>query len=82
MKIEVRLPQWGMGISEGTVVEWLATVGQYVAQDEPLVEIETAKATDVVKAPASGVLEEIVAEAGAVVPVGDLLAIVDTEAVA
>jgi pyruvate/2-oxoglutarate dehydrogenase complex dihydrolipoamide acyltransferase (E2) component len=77
-RVEVRLPQWGMGINEGTVLQWLKAVGDEVAEDEPLVEIETAKATDFVNAPATGVLAEIVAEVGAVVPVSDVLAIIET----
>lgn len=78
MNVEVRLPQWGMGIQEGTVGDWLKEVGDEVEKDEPLVEIETAKAIDVVGAPASGVLVEIVAEAGAVLPVSEVLAIIET----
>jgi pyruvate/2-oxoglutarate dehydrogenase complex dihydrolipoamide acyltransferase (E2) component len=78
MRVEVRLPQWGMGINEGTVVQWFKAVGDLVASDEALVEIETAKATDVVVAPANGLLAEIVAEPGAVVPVSELLAIIET----
>jgi len=67
-----------MGISEGTVLRWLKDVGDSVAEDDPLVEIETAKATDVVNAPASGTLSQIVAEAGATVPVSELLAVIVT----
>jgi 2-oxoglutarate dehydrogenase E2 component (dihydrolipoamide succinyltransferase) len=67
-----------MGLTEGTVVQWMRAVGDQVTEDEPLVEIETAKATDFLNAPASGILAEIVAEAGAVVPVSELLAIIET----
>lgn len=77
MRVEVRLPQWGMGITEGTVLQWLKEVGDEVVVDEPLVELETAKAVDFVNAPASGVLSEILAAAGAIVPVGDLVAIIE-----
>jgi pyruvate/2-oxoglutarate dehydrogenase complex dihydrolipoamide acyltransferase (E2) component len=67
-----------MGLTEGTVLQWLKAVGDEVAEDEPLVEVETAKATDFVGAPASGILTEIVVQAGAVVPVMDLLAVIET----
>jgi pyruvate/2-oxoglutarate dehydrogenase complex dihydrolipoamide acyltransferase (E2) component len=77
MQVDVRLPQWGMGISEGRVLEWLKAIGDQVDQDEPLVEIETAKATDLVSAPVSGVLSSIVAAVGDVVPVSELLATID-----
>jgi pyruvate/2-oxoglutarate dehydrogenase complex dihydrolipoamide acyltransferase (E2) component len=74
---EVRLPQWGMGISEGTIVQWLKQVGDVVSEDEPLVEVETAKATDFVNAPASGRLAEILVQAGETVPVGELIAMIE-----
>jgi pyruvate/2-oxoglutarate dehydrogenase complex dihydrolipoamide acyltransferase (E2) component len=78
MRVEVLLPQWGMGITEGTVAEWLKSVGDQVIEGEPLVEIETAKATDSLNAPATGVLVEIVANVDDEVPVGELLAIIET----
>lgn len=78
MEIEVHLPQWGMEITEATVVRWLKSVGDEVTEDEPLVEVETSKATDFVNATASGVLVKIAAEAGADVPVGDVLAVIET----
>ena len=40
MKVEVLLPQWGMGMSEGTVTTWFKKVGDRVTEDEPLAEIE------------------------------------------
>ena len=67
-----------MGLTEGTVVQWMKAVGDQVTEDEPLVEIETAKATDFLNAPASGILAAITAEVGAVVPVAELLAIIET----
>jgi pyruvate/2-oxoglutarate dehydrogenase complex dihydrolipoamide acyltransferase (E2) component len=72
--IEVRLPQWGMGMTEGTVVEWRRAVGDPVTKGEELVEIDTAKAVQAVESPADGVLSKIHAEAEAVVPVLGLLA--------
>ena len=38
-RIEVLLPQWGMGMSEGAIVEWLKSVGDRVVEDEPLAEV-------------------------------------------
>jgi 2-oxoglutarate dehydrogenase E2 component (dihydrolipoamide succinyltransferase) len=67
-----------MGLSEGTIVQWLKEVGDPVVEDEPIVEVETAKATDVVGATVTGTLAEIVVEAGAVVPVSDLIAVIET----
>jgi pyruvate/2-oxoglutarate dehydrogenase complex dihydrolipoamide acyltransferase (E2) component len=67
-----------MGLTEGTIIQWVKAVGDELTENEPLVEVETAKATDFVNAPASGVLAEIVADVGAVVPVSELLAIIET----
>jgi pyruvate/2-oxoglutarate dehydrogenase complex dihydrolipoamide acyltransferase (E2) component len=80
--IEVRLPQWGMGMTEGTVVEWHFAVGDKVAKGDELVDIDTAKAVQAVESPAAGVLSRIYAEAEAVVPVLELLAEIDDETVA
>lgn len=74
MAVDVIMPQWGMGTSEGTIVKWLKSVGDQVTEGEPLVEVETAKATDVLDAPASGVLVEVIAAEDDEVPVGDVLA--------
>jgi pyruvate/2-oxoglutarate dehydrogenase complex dihydrolipoamide acyltransferase (E2) component len=67
-----------MGLTEGTIIQWLKAVGDELIENEPLVEVETAKATDFVNAPVSGVLAEIVADVGAVVPVSEVLAIIET----
>ncbi len=59
MKIKVLLPQWGMGMSEGTVVAWKKQVGDAVTEGEILAEIETEKVTQELESPATGVLAEI-----------------------
>lgn len=64
MIIKVVLPKWGMGIDEGTVVRWLKAVGDDVAEGESIVEVETAKATQEVEAPASGRLVAILLAEG------------------
>jgi pyruvate/2-oxoglutarate dehydrogenase complex dihydrolipoamide acyltransferase (E2) component len=76
-RIKVLLPQWGMGMSEGTIVKWLKAVGDHVREDEPLVEVEAEKATEVVEAPASGVLKEILFTEGALVEVRTPIAIIE-----
>ncbi len=47
--IKVLLPQWGMGMSEGKIVKWLKAVGDSVAEDEPLAEIEAEKTTETLR---------------------------------
>lgn len=79
MRVEVRLPQWGMGMTEGEVVEWVKRVGDPVTEGDGLVEIETAKVNETLESPATGVLVEVLAEVGAVVEVRAVLAVIETE---
>jgi len=56
---EIKLPQWGMGMREGTVVRWLKGVGDPVSEGEEIVEIEADKVTAMVSSPMDGTLVEI-----------------------
>jgi pyruvate/2-oxoglutarate dehydrogenase complex dihydrolipoamide acyltransferase (E2) component len=76
-RIKVLLPQWGMGMSEGKIVKWLKAVGDNVAEDEPLAEVEAEKATEVIESPASGTLKEILVEADTTVEVRTPVAIIE-----
>ena len=76
MTTEVRLPQWGMGMDEATIVQWLKAEGDEVAEGDPLCEVEAAKAVEVVEAPASGVLAKILAQPEDVVEVRAVIAII------
>lgn len=78
MRVEVLLPQWGMGMSEGTVTEWLKQVGDTVEEDEPLAEIEAEKVEETLESPASGTLVEILVQPGDPVEVRTLLAVIET----
>lgn len=64
MTTPIVLPKWGMGLEEGTVTQWLKSEGDAVSQGEPVVEIETAKATQAVEAPVSGRLSKILLAVG------------------
>ncbi len=75
MAIEIKVPTLGESLTEATVATWLKSVGDAVAADEPLLELETDKVTLEVNAPSAGTLTEIVAEEGAEVEVGALLGI-------
>ena len=72
--IEVLVPQWGMGMSEATVVTWLVTEGGHVDAGADLVEIEAEKSEDVIKAPVAGIIETIVVGEGETAAVRDVLA--------
>jgi pyruvate dehydrogenase E2 component (dihydrolipoamide acetyltransferase) len=77
MAIEVRLPQFGMGMQEGTIVQWFKREGDRVEAGELLAEIEAEKATEELVAPESGVLDQILVPEGTTVPVLELLALLD-----
>ncbi len=64
MPTEIRVPTLGESVTEATVGRWLKNVGDAVAADEPLVELETDKVSVEVPAPSAGVLSEITAKAG------------------
>jgi pyruvate/2-oxoglutarate dehydrogenase complex dihydrolipoamide acyltransferase (E2) component len=77
-RVEVLLPQWGMGMSEGTVATWLKNVGDTVSEDEALAEVEAEKVEETLESPASGVLTEIVVPEGETVDVRSVLAYIET----
>ncbi|SHJ15092.1 2-oxoglutarate dehydrogenase E2 component [Roseomonas rosea] len=70
---EILVPTLGESVSTATVARWLKKVGEAVAADEPLVELETDKVTVEVNAPSAGTIESIAADEGAEVEVGGLL---------
>lgn len=76
MAIEIVLPQWSMGMADGTIVRWLKQEGDEVTQGEPLVEVEAAKVTSEVEAEVSGVLARILVEEGETVPVRTPLCVI------
>ena len=75
--IEVRLPQYGMGMADGTITAWRKAEGDAVTEGEILCDVEAAKAVVEVEAPASGVLRRILAKEGENVPVNSLIAEMD-----
>ncbi|MDW8106270.1 MAG: dihydrolipoamide acetyltransferase family protein [Armatimonadota bacterium] len=79
MKVAVIMPELGESIVEGTIVRWLKQEGEAVKEDEPIVEIMTDKVNTELPAPASGILRQVMAPAGATVQVGQELAYIETE---
>ncbi len=73
MATEIKVPTLGESVTEATVAKWLKKVGDAVAADEPVLELETDKVTLEVNAPAAGTLTDIVAAEGSNVNVGAVL---------
>jgi pyruvate dehydrogenase E2 component (dihydrolipoamide acetyltransferase) len=73
---EVKLPQLGESVTEGTITAWLVDEGEEVEEDQPLFEISTDKIDTEVPSPASGVLQEIRAQVDDTVEVGEVVAII------
>ena len=78
MATDIIMPQLGESIAEGTVVKWLVPVGGAIQKDESLLEVETEKVTLEIPSPATGLLNEIVVHEGETVPVGTLLARIES----
>jgi 2-oxoglutarate decarboxylase len=76
--LRVTLPEMGESVTEGSIVEWRKSVGEYVAEGDPLVDVTTDKVDVEVPAPASGVVVRILAGEGETVSVGGVLAEIDT----
>jgi pyruvate/2-oxoglutarate dehydrogenase complex dihydrolipoamide acyltransferase (E2) component len=71
--VTLRVPQLGNGVDEATVLEWLIGVGETVEAGEPVVTVETDKATSDLEAPVRGTLVAVLAADGVTVNVGDSL---------
>src|SRR5215210_6243616 len=70
MPYELRLPDLGEGLTEGEIARWL------VAEDQPLVEIQTDKTTVEIPSPSAGVVSRVLAAEGDVVPVGQVILVI------
>jgi pyruvate dehydrogenase E2 component (dihydrolipoamide acetyltransferase) len=80
MALEFKLPDIGEGIAEGEIVKWLVKPGDTVAEHQPVVEVMTDKATVEIPAPQAGRISELRAKVGDVVPVGQVLFVLESGA--
>jgi pyruvate/2-oxoglutarate dehydrogenase complex dihydrolipoamide acyltransferase (E2) component len=78
--VDVTMPQMGVSVAEGTVVEWKKQVGDWVQADEIIAAISTDKIDTDVEAPATGRVQEIIVEVGTTVDVGTVMARIATDA--
>ena len=79
MLVEVRVPQLSESVAEATLLEWHKKVGEHVARDENLIDIETDKVVLELPAPAEGVLVKILKNSKGTVTSGEVIATIDTE---
>ncbi|MES2074508.1 MAG: 2-oxoglutarate dehydrogenase complex dihydrolipoyllysine-residue succinyltransferase [Pseudomonadota bacterium] len=78
-QIEVKVPQLSESVAEATMLTWHKKVGEAVARDENLIDIETDKVVLELPAPAAGVIVQIIKGDGATVVAGEIIAIIDTD---
>src|SRR5919206_2435298 len=76
MPYEFKLPDLGEGLTEGEIARWLVSEGQEIAEDDPLVEVQTDKTTVEIPSPAGGKVARILVAEGEVVPVGTVLVVI------
>jgi pyruvate dehydrogenase E2 component (dihydrolipoyllysine-residue acetyltransferase) len=79
---EFKLPDLGEGLTEGEIARWLVSEGQEIAEDDPLVEVQTDKTTVEIPSPAAGKVARILVEEGKVVPVGTVLVVIGDDGAA
>uniref|UniRef100_UPI002FCD22CA biotin/lipoyl-containing protein n=1 Tax=Anaeromyxobacter terrae TaxID=2925406 RepID=UPI002FCD22CA len=74
MSIQLKVPSLGESVTQATIGAWLKNEGERFQVDEPLVEVESEKATVAVPAPAAGVLRRVLKRTGDTVAVGEAIA--------
>ncbi|NNE20175.1 MAG: 2-oxo acid dehydrogenase subunit E2 [Myxococcales bacterium] len=79
-RLDFKLPDVGEGVTEGEIVEWFVAVGDTVAEDDPMVEVMTDKATVTIGAPCEARVERICFAVGAIAQVGQVLLTLESEA--
>jgi pyruvate/2-oxoglutarate dehydrogenase complex dihydrolipoamide acyltransferase (E2) component len=82
MAYEFKLPDLGEGLTEGEIARWFVQEGEEVAEDDPLVEIQTDKTTVEIPSPAAGKVARILVQEGEVVPVGTVLVVIGEDVAA
>jgi 2-oxoglutarate dehydrogenase E2 component (dihydrolipoamide succinyltransferase) len=78
-RVEVVMPQLGISVTEGTIVQWRKSPGQAVAYEEPICDIDTDKIESELPSPVAGTLIEILAEAGETVATGSAIAVIASD---
>ena len=76
MAVNVSMPKWGLTMKAGKISKWFKSEGDTIEKGEPFFEVETEKITNVVEAPAGGIVFQIVVAAGTKVPVATIVAVI------
>jgi pyruvate dehydrogenase E2 component (dihydrolipoamide acetyltransferase) len=79
-RLDFKLPDIGEGVTEGEIVEWFVGAGDTVAEDDPMVEVMTDKATVTIGAPCDGRVERVCFEVGRVARVGQVILTLESDA--
>ncbi len=79
MPVEILMPELGESVHEGTVTKWMKKVGDFVKEDEPVVEIMTDKVNQELQAPASGILVKIIVAEGDEVKVFEAMGLIEED---
>jgi pyruvate dehydrogenase E2 component (dihydrolipoamide acetyltransferase) len=80
-RLDFKLPDIGEGVTEGEIVQWFVAVGDTVAEDDPMVEVMTDKATVTIGAPCEARVERLCFEVGAIAQVGQVILTLESELV-
>src|SRR5688500_6533415 len=81
-RYEFKLPDIGVGIAEAEIVAWHVKVGDRVEEDQQLADMITDKATVEMETPVAGKVVELAGEVGDQIPIGSVLAVIETDGVA
>lgn len=79
MAVEVIMPQMGLTMTQGEIIQWLKPEGSVVVKDEPIAEIQSDKATFELEAPADGTIVKVLYGQGETVPIGTVIAFIGAQ---
>ncbi|MCB0375033.1 MAG: 2-oxo acid dehydrogenase subunit E2 [Sinomicrobium sp.] len=79
-EITLKMPKMGESVAEAAIISWLRKTGETIREEEPLLEVATDKVDSEIPAPCTGILKTILFHANDVVPVGEVIAIIDPDA--
>ena len=76
---QMKMPQLGESVTEGTISKWLISPGDFVQKYEPIAEVITDKVNAEIPSSFTGVIQELLAKEDEILPVGKVICLIDTE---